>query len=846
MAGPPCQPWSQLGLLAHKAKPSVSVGSRNHFDHYKRHRKPAECARCFWGKHGFKLAKQFVLKDALLPGCQPHAKFNLDETWVVVGRPQALTDSTKAKYVFKCSVCPDWVDQCQLIQKDSLTKHHASKSHMWKLMEKCGLARGPTGMSIAGAPTVEEFKAAWIAAGKGDQIPERDTELQENILEATLEREQEFLKTVETVCVSRDASKDGTLLVKAHACNSDCETKSFIMGVCTDKGSTGHDINRHTLKVYRDYFRKSCATEASKRQADFMDKVDATTTDVASNEQTSGRMAKDSIHKNLLAIILDRTHSSRRGASRPTQADPYYRELFNNQVRGPNSIIQKIHRSPLMKEWYTKYCKTSAHQYFVNSSSLGAAKHRHDSYSDPAVQWVMTLAAVQATAERATVHFETTDPMYRDAKAFLDDITAEQVFDMGILTDALVECQMVVRMFDEGTPNIADQIPIVRHWRHRLKYLFLDNPPGCMSSKYTYTNVAMDFLKQGPHTVMIRGKIVREYGGSETLTPSLIESSLSRMKHYFDTQDAVLAAEYPDFDLVGSFFVFKIEGQIQSGGSHALQEQDECFIEQCIERLATAFHVSAPGLRCQLYPLLSLAKEIFKQKGCTEQEAIKKAWRLRKTRGVPMNDVTKPLMRFFSWCITTSDIERDFALERRLFPHKGSCKIGARFRLMRLAAGNPSTLTLEEFEWVVGRAQELWVQQHHTGTRQLRNLDARKGTKRNVSQDQQFSKAMWKRRRTMAINEGVTSSALPSICPRFPENRGGEDATARYFNTELKFNKDKYHKKKVEAMQLGTLIMPEKSPEFIIAAEHELTKQKKGTRHGIIRKPPWQQKNQAF
>ena len=63
---------------------------------------------------------------------------------------------------------------------------------------------------------------------------------------------------------------------------------------------------------------------------------------------------------------------------------------------------------------------------------------------------------------------------------------------------------------------------------------------------------------------MIRGKIVREYGGSETLTPSLIESSLSRMKHYFDTQDAVLAAEYPDFDLVGSFFVFKIEGQIKA------------------------------------------------------------------------------------------------------------------------------------------------------------------------------------------------------------------------------------------------------------------------------------------
>ena len=221
-------------------------------------------------------------------------------------------------------------------------------------------------------------------------------------------------------------------------------------------------------------------------------------------------MAKDSIHKNLLALILDRTHSSRRGASRPTQADPYYKELFNNQVRGPNSIIQKIHRSPLMKEWYTGYCKTSAHKYFENSSGLGAAKHRHDSYSDPSIQWVMTLAAVQSTAERATIDFETTDPGYLDSKAFLDDIAEEPAFDMGILTDALVECQMVVRLFDEDTPNIADQIPIVRHWRHRLKYLYLDDPPGCMSSMHTYTRVAMDFLGRGPHTITIRGKIVRE------------------------------------------------------------------------------------------------------------------------------------------------------------------------------------------------------------------------------------------------------------------------------------------------------------------------------------------------
>ena len=103
-----------------------------------------------------------------------------------------------------------------------------------------------------------------------------------------------------------------------------------------------------------------------------------------------------------------------------------------------------------MKEWYTEYCKTSAHKYFVNSASLGAAKHRHDSHSDPAVQWVMTLATVQATAERATMHFATSEPVYLDSKAFLDDIAEELVFDMGVM--AYRHCTPPLALGTAGAP----------------------------------------------------------------------------------------------------------------------------------------------------------------------------------------------------------------------------------------------------------------------------------------------------------------------------------------------------------------------------------------------------------
>jgi len=481
-----------------------------------------------------------------------------------------------------------------------------------------------------------------------------------------------------------------------------------------------------------------------------------------------------------------------------------------------------------MKEWYVNQLREgNSHKHFRNSSSLGAAKHRHDSYSDPTVQWVMTTKAMQGTAERATIHFSTSDEVYGDCKRWLEEIGDVTVFDMGLLTDALCECQLVVRMFDENRPSISDQIPIVRHWRQRLKYLYLDDPPGCMSSKYTYTKVALDFLEKGPYQIVIRGKIVKEYGGEGCLSVATKERSLARMVRYVNATDAVLAAEYPDFELVGAFYVFKLEGQICNGGRRNVYlEEDERFMAQCMQRLATAFNVHEADLRCQIEPLLALAKEYFKQ-GFPEEEAIIKAWRTRKKNEMPLDAVSKPLWRSLAWCITTSDIERHFALERRIFAHRGHCDNDTRFRLMRLGTEGPSTLGMEEVKWVIGRAQELWTQQHKGDTRKLRTSDARNGQKRKLNTDQQVSKAAWKRQRTTNINKEASASAPTSICPKFPEQCPGAGASTESFNNELHFNMEKYKKKKVEALRLGTLIASEKSPEFIDSAESDMIRQRK-------------------
>ena len=159
---------------------------------------------------------------------------------------------------------------------------------------------------------------------------------------------------------------------------------------------------------------------------------------------------------------------------------------------------------------------------------------------------------------------------------------------------------------------------------------------------------------------------------------------------------------------------------------------------------------------------------------------------------------------------------------------------------MRLASGSPSTYTRGDFKWVGGRAQELGAQQHNVSTRPLRTFDARKGQKRKCDSDEKVSKASWKRQRTITIDKDASATAPPTICPQFPNHIPGIGATTESFNKELKFNTCKYHKKKVEMMRLGTLIAPEKSPEFITAAGQKLDKR------GRIRELPYQEESRRL
>jgi len=334
-------------------------------------------------------------------------------------------------------------------------------------------------------------------------------------------------------------------------------------------------------------------------------------------------------------------------------------------------------------------------------------------------------------------------------------------------------------------------------------------------------------LRRGPYVLKIRGKIAREYGGPEALTPVIKERCLACFREWARIAAVVIAAEYPDFDLVEAFQVFKL----RQDSRYQSDDKDKWFHESCIARLTKVFGGPEDTLKRELGQLIGLGRQIQMRESCNPKVALRNAWKImrRKGRGAV---VEQPLWRNLAWHTATSANERDFALERRVMLHKSSSKTHTRFRILRLGSTPPEKYSAAALLKLVGRARELWVQQHPTGTKERTTpVDARIGQKCVHKFGSKSMTVSWKKRRNAAIDEAVASrpttsikiKGLPEYTPR--ADSSADDRAAAM--GEVAFNHTKYHQRMVEAEMLGTLIDSERHNNDMMDDIHAETAQQR-------------------
>jgi hypothetical protein len=184
---------------------------------------------------------------------------------------------------------------------------------------------------------------------------------------------------------------------------------------------------------------------------------------------------------------------------------------------------------------------------FKNSKGLGAAKHRFESWAKPFAMAVMTLPALIRTAEEISIT-RAGKAEGKDADDFLIFLNAERILQLGMMADGSDEGVVLIRIFDDELTDPAMQADELWMFRRRLELLFGTGTSRCFSLP-GYTKAACDFLESRVHVVKQRGKTITTFGGPGSIE-QVKQTCLARMQEWVSLCDYIIAAEFPDFELI--------------------------------------------------------------------------------------------------------------------------------------------------------------------------------------------------------------------------------------------------------------------------------------------------------
>ena len=619
------------------------------------------------------------------------------------------------EYVLGCLACP--LFQSKLTEPYHLRRHHGSRQHLIHAASLFGIALGPSGTCLLGAPAVEEFLAVWKAGADNQKVAgtgcrKKIAQMHECILQAKLQIERQFMAQAETISLVRDESK-GMLLIRALACTPRLDYRSLLLGLSQEPGSDAFDINRETRRIIQQF----CGADNIALVERLCSRIEAICVDSASNETKSARLMRrlgpgdrTPLAPNLKAIIRDRAHASRRIISRPWKADPDLHDIAEKVVMSHSSIIQRIHHSTTFSKWYAGNLKAHCAGPFEGSTSLGAAKHRYETWSRPFGQAVMTIGALIRTAEQIII--ERSGAEARDAQSFLVYLTEERFLQLGMLADASDEALVLTRIFDDETCDPAAQADDLSHFQARVGALFGQDHsmlPCC------WLYIRGDFIPGGTdHCDARRWPDPWDSGGGGAgkLTQAAKHRCLQRMQSWLHLADISSRRSFQTFDLVHCFWIFQLANQQGKIASSDLMTPERL---RAIRRLAQAFQISADALAAQWAFFMPLAQKHLQQTVCTNREAWQHAVCSR-PRGQPADEITSVLLRYLGWAISTTGVEHTFAHVRRVLAHRGSCSPHSSYRMLKIIEPMPTNQKV--LMAIVDVARDTWVAMHHGPSRQ--------------------------------------------------------------------------------------------------------------------------------
>jgi hypothetical protein len=302
--------------------------------------KTSDCSECRYIRNGHKwsnklpcITTEMGVNSQMLP---PEVAAVVAGSWLV--------RQAGEKFALGCIACKLEFESQNLVLCN-FTKHHRSGKHVSTILNLCGQLAGPTGKTMAGSPSYDEFLKVWDSATSGvapwQGVPGVGSQRKVNqmrycLAQGIFELDREFLsKGLVRMSVARD-EREGRLLLRYTACCDQLEVRRGLIWKGSKVRGTGDSITAATAQGFKNLATRYCGapdpTHGDPRVKPYTNvwlvkkmihSTEVLKTDSASNEIVSCReMFKEGVDidgetckfSNMM-IGRDKAHGSRRTRS---------------------------------------------------------------------------------------------------------------------------------------------------------------------------------------------------------------------------------------------------------------------------------------------------------------------------------------------------------------------------------------------------------------------------------------------------------------------------------------------------------------------------------------------------
>ena len=299
-----------------------------------------------------------------------------------------------------------------------------------------------------------------------------------------------------------------------------------------------------------------------------MDHLEVLDSDAASDETAAKRMLKSAgCFPNLKLIIKDPAHGATRILKRPYAADEYLAATMGRIVSERQSICQKIQNSTWFSDRFNDHISAMQENPASTTSArirnLSAAKHRFQSLQEPVSRCILFMEALlMVVVEASALRSDRVEGVA--AAEFLHWVDDERLVVFGMLGDAGDEAGQFIRFWDTTGYDTADIGVECARFVHHIDWLFVQG--HCVN--HGFTKYMLDFLSE-PRVLPLRGGSTKRIGRAGGPSPEVVARALARLRCWVALAISVVNAEFPSWDILQAFSIFRLSVSTGSSASHS-------------------------------------------------------------------------------------------------------------------------------------------------------------------------------------------------------------------------------------------------------------------------------------